>query len=453
MDTEKLEICCIGAGYVGGPTMAVIAKKCPKIKVHVVDIDERRIDAWNSDVLPIFEPGLDEIISQVRGQNLFFSTDVSSAIKSSQIIFIAVNTPTKEYGIPGGYDLAAYEAVARSIAEHAEDDKIVVEKSTVPVRTAENIRIIMEANRKSSSVQLEVISNPEFLAEGTAIRDLEEPDRILIGGLDTPNGKNAVSALEWIYLHWIDKSKIITTGLYSAEMSKLASNALLAQRISSINALSVLCEAVGASVTEVARVVGSDKRIGDKFLKSSVGFGGSCLEKDLKGLVYLCDYYHLPEVAEYWKQIITINNFQKLRFAKKIQTTMFGNVKAKNICLLGFAFKKDTGDIRDSAAIDVCRFLLNEGANIFVYDPKASATDIKALFPKVNCNRDPYTAALHTHAIVILTEWDEFTKLDFKRIYSRMQKPAFIFDGRNILPHDQLKAFGFHVYCIGRELM
>jgi len=315
------------------------------------------------------------------------------------------------------------------------------------------MRAILEANRKTPEIHFEVISSPEFLAEGTAINNLDVPDRILVGGLDTPEGRKAVAALESIFLHWVDKSKIITTGLYSAEMSKLASNALLAQRISSVNSLSALCEVTGANVTDVAKVVGADKRIGDKFLRASVGFGGSCLEKDLKGLVYLCEYYELPEVAAYWKQVIIMNNYQKLRFSKSIQTKMFGNVKGKNICILGFAFKKDTGDIRESAAIDVCRFLIGEGAHLFVYDPKVPDVEITKIFPMVSCNRDPYTAALHTHALVILTEWDEFINLDYKRIYTKMKKPAFIFDGRNILDHYALKNVGYQVHCIGKDVM
>eukprot|EP01120_Amphizonella_sp_Union-15-10_P007302 TRINITY_DN2448_c0_g1_i1.p1 TRINITY_DN2448_c0_g1~~TRINITY_DN2448_c0_g1_i1.p1 ORF type:complete len:462 (-),score=78.14 TRINITY_DN2448_c0_g1_i1:45-1430(-) len=445
-------LCCIGAGYVGGPTMAVIAYKCSQIQVHVVDVDERRIEAWNSDRLPIFEPGLQEIMDKVRGVNLFFSTDVAGAIHRSEMIFIAVNTPTKDFGQLGGYDLSAYESVARTIAEYSEHSKIIVEKSTVPVTTADKMRFIIDANKKRSDIVMEVISNPEFLAEGTAIRDLEQPDRILIGGLDTDSGNSAVSALVWLYEHWVDKSKILTTGLYSAEIGKLASNAFLAQRISSINSLSALCELTGANISEVAKVIGTDKRIGNKFLNASVGFGGSCLEKDIKGLVYLCEYYKLPEVAEYWKQVIIMNNFQKERFAKNIQTTMFGNVKGKNICILGFAFKKDTGDIRESSAIHVCKFLVEEGAHLFVYDPKVLDTDITRIFPTASCNRDPYTAALHTHALVILTEWDEFRNLDYKRIFSRMKKPAFIFDGRNILDAEVLSEIGYKVCSIGMKI-
>jgi len=445
-------ICCIGAGYVGVPTSAVIAKYCPEHTVYVVDIDRRRIDAWNSDTLPLYEPGLKELVTSVRGVNLFFTTDADMAIKQSDLIFIAVNTPTKSFGHwqNNGYDLSACEAVTRTIAKCADTSKIVIEKSTVPVRTAAYIRKIFEANKVNPNVHIEIISNPEFMAEGTAVRDIEAPDRILIGGLDTPSGHEAVNRLAAVYKHWVDPKRIITTGLWSSELSKLACNAFLAQRISSINSLSALCETTGADVQEVAKVIGTDSRVGSEFLRASVGFGGSCFNKDLLGLIYLCEAHHLPETAEYWRQVIKINEYQKQRFAKNVVLEMFGNVRGKNICLFGFAFKKDTGDIRDSAAIDVTRFLLNEGARIFIYDPKAAAHEIRALFPDVVCEKSAYTAAHETHAIVVITEWDEFKTLDYERIFNHMEKPAFIFDGRNVLDHSRLRSIGFHVRGIGK---
>jgi len=369
------KICCIGAGYVGGPTMAVIARKCPEITVTVVDISEERIAAWNDanlDNLPIYEPGLAEVVAKSRHKNLFFSTEVDKAIQEADMIFIAVNTPTKTYGKGKGMaaDLTYVEQCARRIAEVATSDKIVVEKSTLPVRTAEAIQSILE--QSPHGAQFEVLSNPEFLAEGTAIEDLFKSDRVLIGGRRTPKGEQAVQALVDIYANWIPSEKIVTTNVWSSELSKLVSNAFLAQRISSINSISAICEATGADVEEVAAAVGKDSRIGSKFLKASVGFGGSCFQKDILNLVYLCQQYGLDEVADYWKGVISINDYQKNRFANRIQNALFNTVNGKKIAFWGWAFKKDTNDTRESAAIYVADQLLSEGAEIVVYDPKVS---------------------------------------------------------------------------------
>ena len=369
------KICCIGAGYVGGPTMAVIAMQCPHITVNVVDISHERIAAWNDpdlDNLPIYEPGLAEVVAKARGNNLFFTTEIDKAIEEAEIIFIAVNTPTKTYGKGKGMaaDLTYVEQCARRIAKVAISDKIVVEKSTLPVRTAEAIQTILE--QSPHGAQFEVLSNPEFLAEGTAIKDLFKSDRVLIGGRTTPKGEKAVQTLVDIYANWIPREKIVTTNVWSSELSKLVSNAFLAQRISSINSISALCEATGADVHEVATAVGKDSRIGPKFLKASVGFGGSCFQKDILNLVYLCQQYGLNEVADYWQGVITINNYQKNRFANQIQKALFDTVNGKTIAFWGWAFKKDTNDTRESAAIYVADHLLSEGAKLVVYDPKVT---------------------------------------------------------------------------------
>lgn len=453
----EMTICFVGAGYVGGPTASVMAKYCPQYKFHVVDLDQRRIDGWNSSELPIYEPDLLELVEQVRGKNLFFSTDVNKGINEADIVMVAVNTPNKHTG--AGYDLAAYESVSRAIAAASTSSKIIVEKSTVPVRTGERMRFIFESNKARPDINLEVISNPEFLAEGTAIRNLEDPDRVLIGGLQTPEGKKAVETLAKCYSNWVSPSKIITTNLWSAELGKLASNAFLAQRVSSINSMSALCEASGANVDELKKVLGSDPRIGGGFLNASVGFGGSCLEKDLLGLVYLCETYHLKEVADYWRSVLNINEYQKTRFARGVVNSMFDNVKGKNIAVYGFAFKKNTGDTRLSPAIDVCRYLLREGANLYIYDPKVPILDIMVEFPssefkheRIHVEKSAYTAAAEAHAIVVLTEWDEFKTLDYDRIQKTMKRPSFIFDGRNILDHQKLKHQGFQVVAIGKNL-
>ncbi len=452
-----MKICCIGAGYVGGPTMAMIALKAPDIRVTVVDMNEQRIAAWNSDRLPIYEPGLDDVVKQARNRNLFFSTDVAGNIKSADIIFVAVNTPTKTYGVGAGRaaDLRYIESVARTIAEHAESDKIIVEKSTIPVKTADAIKTIVVNNSRGH--KFEVLSNPEFLAEGTAVQDLLQPDRVLIGGERTPTGDRAVETLASVYARWVPRERILTTNLWSSELSKLVANAFLAQRISSINSISALCEATGADVDEVARAIGHDSRIGPKFLKASVGFGGSCFQKDILNLTYLCETFGLPEVAAYWQSVVGMNDWQKSRFAARIVRAQFNSVAGKKIAVLGFAFKKDTNDTRESAAINVCRELLAEHANVCVYDPKVPADEIISdtlgkgvTNPRLSVAKDAYAACEGAHVIAVVTEWDEFKTLDFARIYAAMPKPAHLFDGRNILDLSALRKIGFHAHGIGK---
>ena len=452
-----MNICCIGAGYVGGPTMAMIALKCPDITVTVVDMNATRIAAWNSGTLPIFEPGLDEVVQQARGRNLFFSTDVSGQITKADIIFVAVNTPTKTYGVGAGRaaDLRFIESVARTIAEHAESDKIIVEKSTIPVKTADAIKSILSSNSKG--LKFAVLSNPEFLAEGTAVKDLLNPDRVLIGGERTPEGEQAMETLASVYGRWIPRERVITTNLWSSELSKLVANAFLAQRISSINSISALCEATGADVDEVANAIGRDSRIGPKFLKSSVGFGGSCFQKDILNLTYLCENFGLPEVAAYWSSVVGINDWQKQRFASRIVKELFNTVADKKIAVLGFAFKKDTNDTRESAAINVVRSLLSEHAKVSVYDPKVPAHEIvtdtlgKGVEnPRLTVAKDAYEACAGAHAIAVVTEWDEFKTLDFAKIYAGMPKPAFLFDGRNIVDLEALRKIGFRAVGIGK---
>lgn len=452
-----MKICCIGAGYVGGPTMAMIALKAPHIEVRVVDMNAARIAAWNSDTLPIYEPGLEEVVRQTRGRNLHFSTDVAGGIKAADIVFVAVNTPTKTYGVGAGRaaDLRFIESVARTIAEHANGPKIIVEKSTIPVKTAETIKDILAANSRGHA--FEVLSNPEFLAEGTAVADLQQPDRILIGGERTPSGEKALQTLADVYATWVPRDRIILTNLWSSELSKLVANAFLAQRISSINSVSALCEATGADVDEVANAIGKDSRIGPKFLKASVGFGGSCFQKDILNLVYLCEHFGLPEVAAYWESVVKMNDWQKHRFAGRIVRSLFNSVADKKIAVFGFAFKKDTNDTRESAAISVCRDLLAEQARVVVYDPKVPAEEIVSDTlgkgreePRLSVVTDPYQAAEGAHAVAIVTEWDEFKRLDYRRIFSAMRQPAFIFDGRNILDLAQLREIGFRASGIGR---
>jgi UDPglucose 6-dehydrogenase len=452
-----MKICCIGAGYVGGPTMAMIANKASNIEVRVVDMSAARIAAWNSGTLPIYEPGLDAVVQKSRGKNLHFSTDVIGGIKAADIIFVAVNTPTKTYGVGAGRaaDLRFIESVARTIAEHANGPKIIVEKSTIPVKTAETIKDILAANSRGH--KFEVLSNPEFLAEGTAVADLENPDRVLIGGEETPGGQQALKALVSVYAHWVPRERIITTNLWSSELSKLVANAFLAQRISSINSISALCEATGANVDEVANAIGKDSRIGPKFLKASVGFGGSCFQKDILNLVYLCEHFGLPEVAAYWEGVVKINDWQKRRFAGKIVRSLFNTVADKKIAVLGFAFKKDTNDTRESAAIAVCRDLLAEQARVVVYDPKVPADEIRTDVlgkgkeePRLIVAASADEAAKGAHALAIVTEWDEFKALDYEKIYAAMEQPAFVFDGRNILDLAKLKKIGFRVSGIGK---
>jgi len=460
------KICCLGAGYVGGPTCCIIAQQCPDIQVTVVDKSAERIAAWNSKELPIYEPGLAEVVEQCRGKNLIFSTDIESAIKSADIIFICVNTPTKTFGMGCGKaaDLKYVELAARMIAETVEEGsgmKIVVEKSTVPVRAAESIGNILKHNVKQN-VSYQILSNPEFLAEGTAVKDLLSPDRVLIGGEETSEGQMAVDALASVYKQWVPEDRIITMNTWSSELSKLAANAFLAQRISSINSISAVCEATGADVSEVARAIGRDTRIGPKFLQASVGFGGSCFQKDILNLVYISECLNLPEVAEYWNQVVSFNTFQRSRFARKVVESLFNTVTDKKICILGFAFKKNTGDTRESAAIYVSKHLLEEGANLSIYDPKVSASQVKFDLEEsekpeqfkrlVTCHKDPYEAAEKAHALIICTDWDEFVTLDYKRIFDGMAKPAFVFDGRKMLDHQKLMKIGFHVETIGTRL-
>ncbi|MES2544088.1 MAG: UDP-glucose 6-dehydrogenase [Bacteroidota bacterium] len=457
-------ICCIGAGYVGGPTMAIIAQKCPGIKVTVVDLNEERIKAWNDpDVnnIPIYEPGLSEIVKETRGNNLFFSTQVNQAIEEAQLIFISVNTPTKTYGSGKGMaaDLKYIELCARQIAKISKTDKIIVEKSTLPVRTAEAIKNILD--HTGNGVKFQILSNPEFLAEGTAVTDLLNPDRVLVGGDTTIEGQEAINALVEIYANWVPKEKILTTNVWSSELSKLTANAFLAQRVSSINALSQLCEKTGADVNEVARAIGMDSRIGSKFLKASVGFGGSCFQKDILNLVYIAKSYGLNEVADYWEQVIIMNDHQKRRFSRNIVNTLYNTISGKKITFLGWAFKKDTNDTRESAAIYVADNLLNEQAQIAVYDPKVFEKKILEDLDYLNTRKpkenkkgitvfeNPYLACENAHAIAVLTEWDEFKNYDWQKIYDNMLKPAFVFDGRNILDGKKLSKIGFVYQAIG----
>lgn len=453
-------ICCIGAGYVGGPTMSVIANQCPHINISIVDVNADRIAAWNNEdlsTLPIYEPGLADIVGEARHRNLFFSTDIDKAIAEADMIFISVNTPTKNYGKGKGMaaDLKYIELCARQIAAVATTDKIVVEKSTLPVRTAATLKSILD--NTGNGVNFHILSNPEFLAEGTAIQDLLNPDRVLIGG----ENAEAIDALVGIYLNWVDKDRILTTNLWSSELSKLTANAFLAQRVSSINSISELCEKTGANVEEVAKAIGMDSRIGSKFLKASVGFGGSCFQKDILNLVYIARSYNLNEVADYWEQVILMNDHQKHRFADNIIQTLFNTVSGKKIALLGWAFKKDTNDSRESPAIYVADHLLNEQANLSIYDPKVTKERILIDLEQLN-NRsaiensdqiavvaDPYDACKDAHAIAILTEWDAFKSYDWAAIKASMKKPAFIFDGRKLLNREKLEDLGFIYYAIG----
>lgn len=455
----------MGAGYVGGPTMAVIAANCPDIKVTVVDLNQKQIDAWNTDDLPIYEPGLLEVVKQARGRNLFFSTDIDAHIQESDVIFISVNTPTKLTGIGAGRaaNIKNCELCARKIAEVSTTDKIVVEKSTVPVRTAESVRRVLRANDKGLNFQ--VLSNPEFLAEGTAVDDLQRPSRVLIGGEQTEAGLRAINTLVDVYAHWVPREQVLTTNLWSSELSKLVANAFLAQRVSSINSISALCEETGADIGQVAHAVGYDPRIGSRFLNASVGFGGSCFQKDILNLVYLCETFGLDEVAHYWHQVVLMNDYQKKRFAQKMVRSMFNTVTGKKIAVLGFAFKKDTGDTRETASVFVMKDLLDEQAQLHVYDPQVKRDQMFVEFDytcgvntetypavegMITTSPDPYSACDGAHALAILTEWDEFKTLDYRRIYAAMAKPAFVFDGRNILDHAALRAIGFEVHAIGK---
>lgn len=444
--------------------MTVIAHKCPHIKVTVVDINPERIARWNAEnleELPVYEPGLAELVGQSRGKNLFFSTEVEKAIDEAEMIFISVNTPTKTYGKGKGQaaDLKYIELSARTIAKVATSDKIVVEKSTLPVRTAQALKNILE--NTGNGVKFEILSNPEFLAEGTAIEDLLYADRVLIGGDNTPSGQAAKDALSAIYEQWLPKERILQTNVWSSELSKLVANAFLAQRVSSINAISALCEKTDANIDEVARAIGHDSRIGPKFLKASVGFGGSCFQKDILNLVYIAKSYGLDEVADYWEQVILMNNYQKKRFADRIIRTLYNTVSGKKIAFFGWAFKKDTNDTRESAAIYIADALIEERAHITVFDPKVTRAqmlnDLNQLGTRapeenerfLSVAKDAYQAADESHAIALLTEWDQFKMLDYVLIYEKMLKPAFVFDGRRILEKEVLKSIGFRMYTIG----
>ena len=452
IDFEK-NILCIGAGYVGGPTMAMIAAKCPQYKVTVVDIDKEKIRRWNSDQLPIYEPGLDEVVKKARNANLFFSTELERGIQEAEIIFVSVNTPTKTFGQGAGKaaDLQYWEKTARQILANANNSKIIVEKSTLPVRTAKAMERILNGNPEE--IQFEVVSNPEFLAEGTAIQDLENPDRVLIGSRETPEGIKARGEIVEIYANWVPREKIIESNVWSSELSKLAANAFLAQRISSINSISALCEKTEADIGEVAYAVGTDSRIGPQFLKASVGFGGSCFKKDILNLVYICESYGLEKVARYWESVVEINEWQETRFIQNMLNSMFNTVAGKKITLFGFAFKANTGDTRESPAFYVARGLLEEQAEVVVSDPKAlenAKKDLEDVKDEVVFEIDPYKAARGAHAIAVLTEWELYRELDYERIYNSMLQPAFIFDGRNILDHKKLFETGFNVFAVGK---
>jgi len=454
-------ICCIGAGYVGGPTCATIALKCPHVKVTIVDLNEARIAAWNSEELPIYEPGLDDVVKACRGKNLFFSTDVKGAIQEADIIFASVNTPTKIRGVGAGRaaDLRFIESVGRTVALHANRNKIIIEKSTVPVKTAEALERVVIANTSGGANKFWILSNPEFLAEGTAMKDLSAPDRVLIGGPTDADGVAAAGVLADIYANWVPREKILTTNLWSSELSKLVANAMLAQRVSSMNSISQLCEKTGADVSEVSRAIGADSRIGPKFLGASVGFGGSCFQKDILNLVYICESEGLHEVAKYWQMVVDMNEHQKATFAGNIISSLFNTVTNKKIAVLGFAFKKDTGDVRETPAISVCHMLMQDGAKVHVYDPKVKKEDALTEFKyhslEVDENRLIFEKSAHeacdgAHAIVVLTEWDEFKTLPYHEFHAMMMKPAFLFDGRGILNHRELEGIGFEVHAIGK---
>lgn len=450
-----MKICSIGAGYVGGPTMVVIAEQCPEIQVSVADINQQRIDAWNSDQLPVYEPGLAETVKKLRGRNLSFTTDIDTAIQESDVIFLSVNTPTKQYGEGAGKasDLKYIVSAVERIAALATKDKIIVEKSTLPVCTANKLRAILESN--PHQCHFEILSNPEFMAEGTAMQDLRNPDRILIGGEQTESGKRAIQTLVDIYAHWVPREKIITQNLWSSELSKLSANAFLAQRISSINALSALCECSGADVDEISRAIGADSRIGAKFLKSSVGFGGSCFKKDLLNLIYLCESFGLKESALYWQQVVDMNEHQKHRFARLILEKLFNTLSGKKIAIFGFAFKQDTNDTRESPAITVCQDLLKEQAFLSIYDPRVPESVIRTDLAGYSSDAieivsDPEQAVRDSYAIVILTEGEPFVSLNYKHLYTLMKRPAFLFDGRNGVDLEQLRSIGFNAYGIGK---
>ncbi len=436
--------------------MTIIANKCPDYKVTVVDISEEKINAWNSDKLPIFEPGLKERVLSARGKNLFFSTEIDRCIDEADIIFVSVNTPTKTFGEGAGkaVDLQFIEQTARRIKENSKSNKIVVEKSTLPVRAAETLKTILHSG--NNSVQFEVLSNPEFMAEGTGISDMEDPDRILIGSMDTPSGIAARDILMDIYLHWVPGERLITTNLWSSEISKLVANAFLAQRVSSINSIASLCEVTEADVTEVSRAIGMDSRIGSRFLNAGPGFGGSCFRKDILNLVYLCEHYQLNEVAAFWEQVVSINDYQMERYVRRILQAMFNTLTGKKLAVFGFAFKPDTGDTRDAPAIYICKRLLDEKACLKITDPYAldnARKDLQGAEGKVDFIEDPCQAAEGAHGIALITEWSLYKQLDYQKIFDTMEKPAFIFDGRNHLDHQALYEIGFNVYPVGKPAL
>ena len=460
-DSEVKNICCIGAGYVGGPTMAVIADNCPSLKVNVVDINEERIKKWNEkdfDRLPIYEPGLAEIIKRCRNKNLFFSIDIKKHIESADMIFLSVNTPIKKSGLGKGQasDLKYIESSTREIAKYAKGATIIVEKSTLPVRTAETIKSILESNDKSFNNQkFSVLSNPEFLAEGTAINDLENPDRVLIGG----ENPEAITALEEIYVNWVDKNKILKTNLWSSELSKLVANAFLAQRISSINSISAICETTGADINEVSRAIGMDTRIGEKFLNAGPGYGGSCFKKDILNLVYLSKYYGLNEVASYWQKVVDLNVWQQHRIRKIIVKKLFNNLTSKKIGIMGFSFKANTNDTRESPAIQICKDLIEEGADLRIYDPKVNKFQIEKDLEQNQFNdngegswtlcKSIKDIAIDADAIVIATEWEEFKSLDWSDISRLMRSPKWLFDTRGITNSKDIKQHNINYWKIG----
>ncbi len=449
----KKNILCIGAGYVGGPTMAVIAHKCPQYKVTLVDVNHERIREWNSDRLPIYEPGLDDVVMAARGKNLFFSTDIENSIREADIIFVSVNTPTKTFGVGAGMaaDLQYWEKTARQILECSESPKIIVEKSTLPVRTALAMERIL--NSDHDSLRFDVLSNPEFLAEGTAVNDLLHPDRVLVGSRLTDSGIAARQQIVDIYANWVPREKILASDVWSSELSKLVANVFLSQRISTINAISAICEKTEADVTRVARAVGMDHRIGAKYLNASIGFGGSCFKKDILNLVYICKNYGLNEVADYLHSVVKMNDYQKERFVENMLQAMFNTLAGKRICIFGFAFKADTGDTRESPAIYIAKRLLEEQADLVVSDPKAlrnAKEDLSDEGGHVEFIEDPYQAVSGCHAIAVLTEWDLYKSLDYQKIFQKMIKPAFIFDGRNIIDHQRCFDIGFNIYPIGK---
>lgn len=445
--------------------MATIAQKCPDVTVTIVDLNKTRIDAWNSDNLPIYEPGLDDVVKACRGKNLFFSTDVKKGIEEADIIFASVNTPTKTRGVGAGRaaDLKFIESVGRTIAQAANRSKIIIEKSTVPVRTAAALGRVLAANEGDSGMigkRFWILSNPEFLAEGTAMKDLANPDRVLIGGPQTPEGADAIGVLVNIYAAWVPREKILTTNLWSSELSKLVANAFLAQRVSSINSVARICERTGADVREVSRAIGTDARIGPKFLTASIGFGGSCFQKDILNLVYICEQFGLHEVASYWQQVVEMNEHQKKSFTTRIIHTMFNTVTNKKIAIFGFAFKKDTGDVRETPALTVCDMLMQDGAVVHVYDPKVtkeSAIEEMTIHgmevpeKQFHWAESPEKATDGAHAIVVLTEWEEFKTYNYTAMYETMMKPAFIFDGRNLLDPTPLEELGYEVHLLGKS--